>query len=280
MAVMETSLIEAFDRDGFVVVEDLFDLSELEIFGSIVDRAVNDRVGSDFRPLDEKSLYEQSFQQCMNLWEDNADLKEFTFSQKLGAAAASLLGAGTLRIWHDQALYKEPGGRETDPHQDWPLWPMGPARQITAWIPFDGSTMESGAMGYSPGSHRLGLAKFSDITRELREEPYPYFDHSEMEQPVWVEAPQGSVVFHHSLTVHQARANTTDRTRRVYCVIYFEDGCIRSRSHWHQSLNRQGIEDGQPVRGPVTPVVWPRPPGDFPESPVDLGSPPKTGFRN
>ena len=155
---METSLIEAFDRDGFVVVEDLFDLSELEIFGSIVDRAVNDRVGSDSRPLDEKSLYEQSFQQCMNLWEDNADLKEFTFSQKLGAAAASLLGAGTLRIWHDQALYKEPGGRETDPHQDWPLWPMGPARQITAWIPFDGSTMENGAMGYSPGSHRLGLA--------------------------------------------------------------------------------------------------------------------------
>ena len=46
--------------------------------------------------------------------------------------------------------------------------------------------MENGAMGYSPGSHRLGLAKFSDITRELREEPYPYIDHSEMDQPVWV----------------------------------------------------------------------------------------------
>ncbi|MED5362134.1 MAG: phytanoyl-CoA dioxygenase family protein [Actinomycetota bacterium] len=279
MAVMETSLIEAFDRDGFVVVEDLFDLSELEIFGSIVDRAVDTRVGSDSRPLNEKSLYEQSFQQCMNLWEDNADLRALTFNQILGETAGVLLGAETLRIWHDQALYKEAGGRETDPHQDWPLWPMGPARQITAWIPFDGSTLASGAMGYSPGSHRLGLAKFSDITREIRDEPYRYFDHSEMEDLVWVEAPRGSVVFHHSLTVHQARANTTDETRRVYCVIYFEDGCTRSRSHWHQSLDRQGIEDGQPVRGPVTPIVWPRPPGDLPESPIDLGSPPKTGFR-
>ena len=84
---METSLIEAFDRDGFVVVEDLYDLSELEIFGSIVDRAVDTRVGSDFRPLNEKSLYEQSFQQCMNLWEDNADLRALTFNQILGETA-------------------------------------------------------------------------------------------------------------------------------------------------------------------------------------------------
>ncbi|MDP7067090.1 MAG: phytanoyl-CoA dioxygenase family protein [Acidimicrobiales bacterium] len=279
MAVLDTSLLEAFHRDGFVVVEDFFDSNELENFGSIVDRAVDTRVGSDSRSLNEKSLYEQSFQQCMNLWEDNADLRALTFNQKLGETAGVLLGAETLRIWHDQALYKEAGGRETDPHQDWPLWPMGPARQITAWIPFDGSTLASGAMGYSPGSHRLGLAKFSDITREIRDEPYRYFDHSEMEDLVWVEAPRGSVVFHHSLTVHQARANTTGETRRVYCVIYFEDGCTRSRSHWHQSLDRQGIEDGQPVRGPVTPIVWPRPSGDLPESPIDLGSPPKTGFR-
>ncbi|MDP6900360.1 MAG: phytanoyl-CoA dioxygenase family protein, partial [Acidimicrobiales bacterium] len=206
-------------------------------------------------------------------------LKEFTFDQKLGETAGLLLGAEALRIWHDQALYKEPGGRETDPHQDWPLWPMGPARQVTAWIPFDGSTLEAGAMGYSPGSHRLGLAKFSDITRELREEPYPYFDHSEMAEIFWVEAPRGSVVFHHSLTVHQARANVTTDTRRVYCIIYFEDGCTRSLPHWHQSLDRQGIEEGQQIQGPVTPVAWPRAHNDVPDPPSAMGGPPQTGFR-
>ncbi len=279
MAVLDSSLFERFHRDGFVVVEDFFEPNELAHFGSIVDRAVKDRIGSDLRPIDEKSLYEQSFQQCMNLWEDNADLKALTFNQKLGETAGLLLGAEALRIWHDQALYKEPGGRETDPHQDWPLWPMGPARQVTAWIPFDGSTLEAGAMGYSPGSHRLGLAKFSDITRELREEPYPYFDHSEMAEIFWVEAPRGSVVFHHSLTVHQARANVTTDTRRVYCIIYFEDGCTRSLPHWHQSLDRQGIEEGQQIQGPVTPVAWPRAHNDVPDPPSAMGGPPQTGFR-
>ena len=31
--------------------------------------------------MKKQELYEQSFQQCMNLWEDNADLKKFTFDQ-------------------------------------------------------------------------------------------------------------------------------------------------------------------------------------------------------
>ena len=80
MAAVDDSLLDAFDRDGFVVVEDFFDATELELFGSIVDRAVKDRVGEDSRSMDDKSLYEQSFQQCMNLWEDNPALKEWTFS--------------------------------------------------------------------------------------------------------------------------------------------------------------------------------------------------------
>ena len=84
MPVLDASLIDTFHRDGFVVVEDFFDFDELDLFGSVVDQAVENRVGSDSRSVDEKSLYEQSFQQCMNLWEDNADLKKFTFGQKLG----------------------------------------------------------------------------------------------------------------------------------------------------------------------------------------------------
>ena len=67
MAALDDSLLDAFDQDGFVVVEDFFDAAELQRFGSIVDEAVKDRVGADSRSMDDKSLYEQSFQQCMNL---------------------------------------------------------------------------------------------------------------------------------------------------------------------------------------------------------------------
>ena len=64
MAVLDVSLIETFQRDGFVVVEDFFDFHQLDLFGSIVDRAVRNRVGSDSRSVDEKS--------CMNRASNNA----------------------------------------------------------------------------------------------------------------------------------------------------------------------------------------------------------------
>lgn len=88
------------------------------------------RKAADTRTLEEKSRYEQSFLQCQNLWEDNADVRPLTFHRRLGEVAAALIGADGVRLWHDQALFKEPGGRETDPHQDQPYWPIAEASPI------------------------------------------------------------------------------------------------------------------------------------------------------
>ena len=220
--------IEKFDRDGFLVVDHFFSEAELAEFGTAVDAGVAGRASGDTRPLEEKSLYEQSFIQCINLWEDELGIRKFTFNAELGKMAADLLHTDAVRIWHDQALYKESGGRETDAHQDRPFWPIDPPHQVTAWIPFDGSKRGQGAMAYLPGSHRLGLERFVDISHVFQE-PYDIVNDEAVAaiEPVWVEAKPGSIVFHHSLSVHLADANTSPQTRRVYCVIYFADGCVR-----------------------------------------------------
>ena len=72
------------------------------------------------------------------------------------------MGAQRVRLWHDQALYKEAGGRETEAHQDQPYWPIAELDTITAWIPLIEVDDETGCMGYVPGSHR-GEAQFVDI---------------------------------------------------------------------------------------------------------------------
>ena len=123
-APVPTELVAAFDRDGFVVVPGLISGAELDALGPVVDAAVELRKGADTRSLEEKSRYEQSFQQCINLWEDTPEIRPLTFHPRIAAAAAALLGVEAVRLWHDQALYKEPGGRETDPHQDQPYWPI------------------------------------------------------------------------------------------------------------------------------------------------------------
>jgi len=269
--------IEQFERDGFLLVEDVLSRTDLECFGDAVDAAVASRVGDDKRSLEEKTLYEQSFVQCINLWEDSRDVRSLTFHAGLGRMAAGLLGADAVRIWHDQALYKEVGSRETDAHQDRPFWPIKPAHQVTAWIPFDGSTRKQGAMAYVPGSHRLGLEKFVDITHTLQE-PYDVLSDPAIADipPVWIEAPPGSVVFHHSLTVHLAGANEGPDERRVYCIIYFADGCVRRNAIPHITVDRQGIDVDEKICGDVTPIVWPRSTADLPETPESR--PPKLGF--
>jgi ectoine hydroxylase-related dioxygenase (phytanoyl-CoA dioxygenase family) len=259
--------LTAFDRDGFVVVGGVLGDDELHHFAPLVAAAVHARSDADQRALHERSLYEQSFQQCQNLWEDHPELRALTFHARVGQAAAELLGTDAVRLWHDQALYKRAGGRGTDPHQDQPYWPIAETKTITAWIPMRGSTFASGAMGYLPGSHRSGLRRFQNIFQA--EDARALLDAPEIAgiEPVFVEVPRGGVAFHAGLTVHMAKPNTTDTDRAVYTVIMFADGCTRGSKLFHMSVDRDGIAVGAPIRGACTPIIWPRPPGDVPAPP-------------
>jgi ectoine hydroxylase-related dioxygenase (phytanoyl-CoA dioxygenase family) len=272
MSVTETTplvdpeLVEAFRRDGFVVVPDLLSEEEATAYGEAVTRAVHERNAGDDTPLEQKSRYQQSFIQCMNLWEDHADVRPLTFHPRLGQAAAELMGVDAVRLWHDQALYKQAGGRPTDAHQDHPYWPIKETLSCTAWIPFEGSTLSSGALGYLPGTHEIGLRKFVNIFFGEPEDILALPEVKEIE-PVFLEVPKGSVAYHHGLTVHLAKPNTTDRDRAVHTIIYFPDGSTRGYPHPHFAVDRGGVEVGQPIASDVTPIVWPRPDGDLPAPP-------------
>ena len=171
-APLTPRVVEDFRRDGFVVVPGPADPPpSWPASGRPSTRGWPGAAGTMPGQLAEKSRYEQSFIQCQNLWEDCAEVRPLTFHPVIAETAARLLGVAAVRLWHDQALYKEAGGRETDPHQDQPYWPIVETNTITAWIPFDGSTLESGAMGYLPGSHRLGLREFVDIFTGSGDDP-------------------------------------------------------------------------------------------------------------
>jgi ectoine hydroxylase-related dioxygenase (phytanoyl-CoA dioxygenase family) len=261
------TLIDAFRRDGFVHVPGLLDPAEVDRVAPLVDAAVQARKAHDSRTLAEKSRYEQSFLQCINLWEDFPELRALTFHPRVCETAARLLGADAIRLWHDQALYKEPGGRETDAHQDQPYWPIAETDSLTAWIPLIDVDASVGCMGYVPGSHAVGLRRFVNI---FFGEPEQVLERPELagRAPVFVPARRGDVLFHHALTVHLAHPNRSQSMRRVHTAIFFRDGLTRAAHGVHQSVDRQGIRPGEPIRGDATPIAWPRTPGDWPPTPT------------
>src|SRR5205085_5034429 len=111
--VVATELVAQFEEQGYVVVPGLLSHDELDHYRTLVTEAVAYRTANDTVPLEEKSRYQQSFVQCMNLWEDFPEIRKLTFHQKVGRAAAELLGVDAVRLWHEQALYQRAGGRET-----------------------------------------------------------------------------------------------------------------------------------------------------------------------
>ena len=264
--LLDEETVEQFRRDGFIVIDGLLTDEEIDRYGAAVTAGVMARTKAGVQPLDERTRYQQMFLQCMNLWEDRPDVLPLTFHSKLGQAAAELLGVAAVRLWHDQALYKEPGARPTDAHQDHPYWPIKETASVTAWIPFDGSRRSAGAMAYLPGSHQLGLRKFVNIFEGV---PEDILDDPQVRaiEPVYLELPQGSIAFHHGLTVHLADANETDRPRAVHTIIYFPDGSTRGYPNIHFAVDRGNIAVGEKIDSDVTPIVWPREPGDLPPIP-------------
>jgi ectoine hydroxylase-related dioxygenase (phytanoyl-CoA dioxygenase family) len=260
--VVDPADVEAFRRDGFVHLKGLIDAKAVDAYRAAVDAAVTARKRNDTRSLAEKSPYEQSFIQCQYLWEDFPPVRPLTFHPKVVGAAAALIGAERMRIWHDQALYKEVGGRETDAHQDHPYWPIAELKTLTAWIPLVEVDDTAGCMGYVPGSHD-SKAEYVNIFSEPGSGEKLLA--KQKAAPVYKPARPGDVLFHHGLTVHLAKPNRSDRTRKAYTVIYFADGCTRSANGGHTSVDRDQIAVGAVIDGRATPIAWPLPDEQYPE---------------
>jgi ectoine hydroxylase-related dioxygenase (phytanoyl-CoA dioxygenase family) len=213
------------------------------------------------------------FTQYYNLWESSPEVRPLTFEPRLAEIVSALLGVPTLRVYCDQTFYKEPGSSETGAHQDYTLLSIEETQTVNAWIPLEGSTLAGGALGYLPGSHRLG--RVTHLDRLLGRDPFANPELQAMlANPVFLELAPGSVAFHHVLTYHLSTPNRSTGTRKAFAITYFADGSTRGTSWPHASVDRAGIGVGERIEGPATPIVWP-PPGEWPPTPPPNPSPPR-----
>lgn len=213
--------IDRFRTDGFVKLGQVFDAATLDHYGDEITRITLDANPHKDTPLEQRGTYQRAFIQVMQLWRRSELARAFSFSRRLARIAADLLGVRGVRMYHDQALYKEPGGGHTPWHVDQQYWPMASELCVTAWIPLQAVPLEMGSLGFVPGSHRMNIGRSLAISddserliaralaeRELSEEVAPY--------------ELGDVSFHYGWTLHRAGPNHTDRPRKVHTVIYMD----------------------------------------------------------
>ena len=255
---MFEDLKKSFNEDGFVVVRDLFDSSEIKFYREVIKEAIKERKHFDERVLKDRSDYEQSFTQCQNLWEDYIDIRKLTFDQRVCKIASKLLDTEAIRLWHDQALVKESGGRETDPHHDQPYWPIKETKTITAWIPLCDIDETNGQLGFYSGSHKIKDKKFINIfSGKVDENNFLETANVSSDQISYQVMKEGDVSFHHGLTFHRAKSNISNYDRIVHTAIFFADGCTRGDDKFHFSVDRSNIKVGEKIDSDVTPIAFP-----------------------
>ena len=217
-------------------------------------------------PLEERSTYDKAFLQVTNIWTRSEVARELVFSRRLARVATELLGTEGVRLYHDQALYKEPGGGITPWHVDQYYWPLSGDLTVTAWIPFQDTPVEMGPLSFAAGSQRFrrlrDLSISDDSERLVQDamdrESFPY-----VQEPFAL----GDVSFHYGLTFHRAPANLSDRPRRVMTVIYMDrDIKVAETANENQRGDLEawlpGARIGESPDGPLNPVLYERLGGD------------------
>jgi len=165
--------ISFFRENGYIKLKHVFSPDLLEHYRSVINAMVA-KLSADALPIDQRSTYGKAFLQIMNLWTESSGVKEFVFGKRLAQIAAELMGVSGVRLYHDQALYKEPGGGITPWHADQYYWPVDSEKTITAWVPLQNTLESMGPLAFSEKRHLLNFGRDLEISdeseRKLQEE--------------------------------------------------------------------------------------------------------------
>jgi phytanoyl-CoA dioxygenase PhyH len=211
--------------------------------------------------LDETVDAEVGFQSREMMWLDDDLVRAAVLSPRIGGISAALLGTQRVRLYHDNALSKEPGAGRTPWHYDAHHFPLDSPDVLTAWIPLQPTPREMGPLAFARGAdvgERVDGLEFDKHgtsydrgvsetfrTKGVQVEDGPFA--------------AGEVSFHGANCFHTAGANRTTEARVVLANTYFADGTrvvpspTMVSGDWRKFI--PGAEPGQVVASAHNPLL-------------------------
>ena len=253
--------IARFQKDGYIKLKNVLSPDVLDYYGKEITRQVL-LLSKDYQPLAERNTYGKAFLQIMNLWTRSEIVREFVFGKKLGRIATELLQTRGIRMYHDQALYKEAGGGYTPWHVDQYYWPVSTEKTVTAWIPLHAVPLENGPLMFSVGSQRIKIGRDLEISDESEKKIDEQLKLSNLpidETPFDL----GEVSFHLGFTFHRAGPNKTEKAREVMTIIYMdqdmrlaEPKSSAQQRDWETWM--PGAKIDEVICTPLNPIIYSR----------------------
>ena len=216
--MLSAEAIGFYNEFGYVKLKNVLSPDVLDYYGELITDLVF-KLNKLTKPMEERTTYERAFLQIMNLWLEDEEAKEFVFSKRLAKIATDLMQVQGVRLYHDQALYKESTGGITTWHADQFYWPLSSPKTVTVWIPLQNTSMEMGPLAFAEKSHKVEIGRDLEISDESEA-----LMASQLKQFAVNETPfdLGEVSFHAGWLFHRAGANKSGSARKVMTMIYMD----------------------------------------------------------
>lgn len=257
---LTTEQVAFYQANRYIKLKQVFDAETIAHFNRVISEKVQE-INHEERPLEQRDTYGKAFLQLFNLWQESGAIKPLVFSKRLAGIATQLMQTEGVRLYHDQALFKESGGGITPWHADQYYWPLSNDNTVTAWIPLQETPLGMGPLEFSAGSQvlvegrdlEIGDESEAVLTKKLRVTDFKHV----------VEAfDLGEVSFHSGWVFHRAGANQSNQTRKVMTVIYMDKNMrLKAPDNKNQQNDWDtwcpGAKIGEVIDTPLNPVLFP-----------------------
>lgn len=257
--LLSNDQIEFYQKNQFIKLKEVLNTETIQFFNTIISKQV-DEMNKVETALEDRTTYGKAFLQLFNLWCENTVIKELVFSKRIAKIAADLMHVAGVRLYHDQALFKEGGGGITPWHADQFYWPLSTDKTVTAWIPLQATPLEMGPLEFSAGSHTIVEGRelaISDESEAILQKKLRVTDFKHVIEPFDV----GEISFHSGWIFHRAGANVTNEMRKVMTIIYMDKNMVlKNPENENQKIDWEtwcpGAVIGEIINSPINPVLY------------------------
>ena len=225
--------LEAYHRDGFLLVEGIFPKTEIDEINCEIDR-LRDGKSTDNVNKDDVML-------CLGLKSELT--RRVCRDERILTLIEDIVKPG-IAIYSAKLFEKRPNDeRICHWHQDDAYYQKHShcACRMSAWIPLQDCDESNGCVWVVPGSHQHGLKSASMIDDGTGHCEFA-FAHgtAEVEGAVPVPVKAGTVLLFHALTAHRSLGNRTTHSRRSFIISYQDALTNRGNKDQHQVLRPAG----------------------------------------
>lgn len=248
-----------YEENRFIKLKNVLTPEIIRYFNTEISRKVN-QLNTNEIPFEHRNTYGKAFLQLFNLWREDNNVKLLVFSKRLAQIASELMQVSGVRLYHDQALFKEPGGGITPWHADQHYWPLSSDKTITVWIPLQKTPLNMGPLEFSATSHSILSGRelsISDESEKIIKENLGVNDFPHIIESFDI----GEVSFHSGWIFHRAGANTSKEIRKVMTIIYMDKDILLKKPENKGQLNDwetwcPNAKIGEVINTPLNPILY------------------------